>query len=166
MEQNSYDSLDCVALPTAFLHKYISVALRGTNSDFSFAILITKILVRIIVLVNVEMQTSQNIANVPLFHLKVIICCAVISTTAFLWFVMNFARKSLFPGVLSWLHYVHFFSCSKLKSPLKSSPIGSCTERNRDKHDYNLQHGNMMVRELSSFGNSFFFSFLIYLFIC
>lgn len=33
---------------------------------------------------------------------------------------------------------------SKLKSPIKSSPIGSCTERNRDKHDYNPKHGNMM----------------------
>lgn len=103
-------------------------------------------------------------ANVPEFHLKVIICCAVISTTGFLWFVRRFGRKFLFPRVLPQLHYVHFLSCSKLKSPLKSSPIGSCTERNRDKHDYNLQHGNMMVRELSSFGNSFFF--FLYLFIC
>ena len=94
--------------------------------------------------------------------MRVIICCVVISTTGFVWFVRRFGRKFLFPRVLPQLHYVHFLSCSKLKSPLKSSPIGSCTERNRDKHDYNLQHGNMMVRELSSFGN-FFFSFFIYL---
>jgi len=57
IEQLEFIGLCCIAYS---LYKYISVALRGTNSDFSFAILIAKILVRIIILVNIEMQSCHK----------------------------------------------------------------------------------------------------------
>lgn len=42
------------------------------------------------------------------------------------------------------------FFCSKLKSPIKSSPIGSCTGRTHENHDISMEHGNLMVRKVYS----------------
>ena len=51
---------------------------------------------------------------------------------------------------VSYFTLVCFFFCSKLKSPIKSSPIGSCTGRTHENHDISMEHGNLMVRKVYS----------------
>lgn len=56
------------------------------------------------------------------------------------------------------------FIFSKLKSPIKASPIGSCTGSNRENHDISTDHENLVVREkrTSVIGNVVSDNFNIY----
>lgn len=62
-----------------------------------------------------------------------------------------FSNHCVFFISVSYFTLVCFvFFCSKLKSPIKSSPIGSCTGRTHENHDISMEHGNLMVRKVYS----------------